>query len=237
MNISNVNPTLKDLLDQLRKEIFLGLNCHAVATIQSFDKEKQTVTATINYKKTIIRRKQNGKYEPQYLDYPLLADCPAIVMRGGAFSLKMPIKKGDECLLLFNDRDFDNWFAGNSNKGTKTPRLHSFSDALALVGVSSLSTVLSGYEDDKAILGDGTHDLILGSGEASLKSGESSVEVKEKISLKNASQNLGGLLQDLITVIKSITTTNAAVGAPCAISAASQAQLTQVATKLQGLLE
>jgi len=147
------DPQLKDLLDLLKKDMFLNLNSHHLATIQSFDPLKQTATATINYKQTYFQKNLfSGVYEPVLVDYPVLLDCPVICLGGGLGSLTFPITTGDECLVMFNDRDIDNWFKGSSNSGVATPRLHSFSDGIIIVGVRSLANVLVDYDSDAVAL-------------------------------------------------------------------------------------
>jgi hypothetical protein len=233
-----VEPDLKDLLDLHRKEIMLSMNCHAIATVQSFDSAKQTVTATINYKKTLFQDTGEGIYRPVLIDYPVLVDCPAIVLTGGAFSLKMPIQAGDTCVILFNDRDIDNWFQSGQVKEVNTGRLHSFADGLALVGVRSLANSLTGYADEMVVLGDGTHDLKVGDGEASINVGTTTVKAKtSKVRIANGTTTHNTLLADLITTINAITTTNCVVGAPVSLSPASISALNSIKTQIAGLLE
>lgn len=139
-------PELKDLLDLLKKDIFLNLNCHAIATVQSFDAANQTANVTINYKKVYFEPNVlTGGYTQKLVDYPILTDCPVIALGGGNGALTFPIATGDECIVFFNDRDMDNWFNGSSSSPIATPRKHSFADAVILVGVRSLATKLVSY--------------------------------------------------------------------------------------------
>jgi len=146
-NKTTTEPSLADLLNLHKKDIMQSMNCHAIATVQSFDSAKQTVTATINYKKTYYRGE-----DPVLIDYPLLVDVPAIFLGGGASSLTFPVAQGDECLILFNDRDMDNWFAGQAPLGVATPRLHSFADGIALVGLRSAPKVITGFDGTRVDL-------------------------------------------------------------------------------------
>ncbi len=147
-------PELKDLLNLLRKQIGLDFNCHHVANLESFDPLKQTGKATINYKRTFFEPDSAGNYVPVLEDYPVLVDCPVISLGGGNAALTFPFTEGDECLVLFNDRDIDNWFNGSSNSPVATPRLHSFADAILLPGLRSLANVLVDYNTDAAELRD-----------------------------------------------------------------------------------
>ena len=78
-------------------------------------------------------------------EYPLLLDCPCIVLAGGQGALTMPISAGDSCLVLFNDCDMDNWYSSGQTMPPRTDRLHDFSDAVALVGLRNKQNQISGY--------------------------------------------------------------------------------------------
>jgi hypothetical protein len=186
------NPQLKDLLENLKKDILLTLNCHAIATIQSFNSTNQTATATINYPKTIYQFNQNSNnFVPRDIAYPTLAGCPVVILGGGASNLTFPITKGDQCLVLFNDRDMDNWFAGNNTGRVPTGRMHSFSDALIIVGLHSTINKIASYDTARAKLFNGSTSVGVSS---------------SKVQIKNASQNLNTLFQNLCTQLQSLTT-------------------------------
>lgn len=223
-NRKKVDPGLKDLLDLYRKEIFLNFNCHAIGTVQSFDSSNQTVTATVNYKKVFLEMQSDNTYKNVLVDYPILIDAPVVILGGGPWKLTFPISAGDECLILFNDRDIDNWFSSGQVAAPATQRMHSFSDGIVLVGLLSMSNSIGSYDSTRAVLKN--HD------------GGAMVGVSDtKVKLSNETTTLNTLLQDLVTAIKGLTTTNTVPGAPAAISAASQLVLTNLATQIQGLLE
>ncbi len=230
------DPSLKDVLDFLRQNIFLSLCCHHVGTVQAFDEDRQTATVTINYKKTYYRlNPATGLYGAILVSYPILIDCPVICLGGGTAALTFPIRQGDECLVLFNDRDLDNWFNGTTGAAVATPRLHSFADAIILVGLRSLGKVLTGYDSERAVLRNGTAMV-----------GVSPTQVK----VANENFVLGPLIQELIDNIKTLVSATEAITVICAaptvassipvnaaaIHAAGTA-LTATALKFGGLLE
>lgn len=202
-------PQLADVLELLKKEILLSLNCHALATVQSFDStDAPTVTATMNYTKSQYTRDDNGLYTQKNPSYPILFECPAIILGGGGFNVTFPIAKGDQCLILFNDRDIDNWVQGALSGPVASPRLHSFSDAIALVGLQQ--TPLSNYDASRAMLRN--------------KAGDTYVSVGTKISIKNAAQNLKTILDTLLTAIGNATSSTGDTGIATIASAASSAK-------------
>lgn len=229
-------PTLRDALNLHTKEVMMALNCHAIGTIASFDSSKQTVRATINYQKTYFKKQEDGTAQPLLVSYPSLIDVPAIVLGGGLVSLKMPISAGDTCLILFNDRDMDDWISsGQVGQGVATPRLHSFSDGIALVGLSSFNNPWTGYQADKAVLGDDVCSLVVGDTEASLYNGTTAVEVHaSKVKIKNVTTTLNTLLQSLCTQLQLLTVTTGGVPSGVPNNAAA---IATIATQIAGLLE
>lgn len=146
------DPTLRGLLNAHRDEIFYSLNAHQVGIIQSFDEDKQTATVAIAAKRVVFNQTQTAdetlQQTPTIIDYPILADVPVMFPRGGGAVLTFPVKKGDECLLCFNDRDLDAWFETGGAAVPNSPRAHSLSDAMAFVGLSSKATPIEDFATD-----------------------------------------------------------------------------------------
>lgn len=180
-------PELKDVLDLMKKELLLSLNCHAIATVQSVNFTDQVLTATMNYAQTFFQKSPDGIYNPVNVPYPVLVDCPFIILGGGGGALTFPIAKGDECLILFNDRDIDNWFAGATSGPVASNRLHSFSDGIALVGLNTFS---GSYDPDRTVLQLGTTKVALG----------------DKINIQNNAASLYSILNTFFTSLASAVT-------------------------------
>lgn len=206
-------PTLTDALNLLRRDIMLNLACHHIGTIQSFNQAEQTCSATINYPKTVFTINETGPvpvYNPTLIYYDVLIECPVISLGGGSGALTMPIQQGDECLLLFNDRDLDNWFQGGTAAALATPRTHSFSDAIALVGLRSIGNVLSHYDTARSVLRGGSglvgvntsnNKVLITNDSPSGSSGSYSYAT----TLNTMLQNLCAQLENLCTAIGNIT--------------------------------
>lgn len=236
-NLIPNDPTLSDLLNLLKKEIMLDLNCHHPATIQSFDAVAQTVTATINYTKTFFQlNSATRQYDPIQVNYPIIVDCPIIVMSGGDAHLTFPIAKGDECLMLFNDRDLENWLQSGQVGPVATSALHSFADAIALIGLNSSANLIQDYDAVRAVLRNGNAKVGVGT---------------DKILIANTDSTLNTLLQNILTQLENLATAAAAItvtgvqggggtsGPPSNASTftAVSSQLSSLATQLGGLLE
>lgn len=197
-------PTLADVLALTKKELLLSLNAHHLGTIRSFNSELQTAQATVNYQQTHFVRASSGQYVPKLVPYPVLMDCPVICLGGGLGALTFPIAAGDECLVLFNDRDINNWFQGNANTGPQTSRLHSFSDGLILVGLRSLANVLVDYDGVRIALRSKAGETVVGVNPATQK-------VLVTNTAPGNATTLNTLLAQLISNVQSLVTATAAI--------------------------
>jgi hypothetical protein len=114
----------------------------------------QTVTVQIAIQEQV--RTDTG---PQWWDIPPIIKVPILIPRGGGFSITLPLKKGDEGLLIFCDTCFDFWWVNGQNNapvaqntGTASGsqrqnevRRHHVHDCGFLPGGYSQPNVLSNY--------------------------------------------------------------------------------------------
>jgi hypothetical protein len=128
-------PELKILFDQHKAEIFATLNCVQIGKIEKVTASEQTVEISLQ----IRRLAEDGTSEA----YPVLVDCPYFVLQGGGAYIDMPIAAGDYCIVLFNDRDIDNWWSTANVADPASTRKHSFSDAIAIVGLNPKTAPLT----------------------------------------------------------------------------------------------
>lgn len=249
--IQNPNePSLKDLLDLFEKDLLLKFNCHHVGTVQSFAPNTivassttprvsgQTATAIINYPKTYFKMNTSGVYAPVQVNYPTLIDSPVIFLGGGNSAMTFPIAAGDECLVLFNDRNMDNWFTGGMGAAVATPRLHAFADAIIIVGLRSLRNSLINFDPQRAVMRGGaaragvnpTNNKVLITNQAPTLAGEN----------LTYTETLNTYLNTLLTALQVfMTATSTATLAPqiAAAAAAFGISATTAATQIAGLLE
>lgn len=223
-----VNPSLKDLLDLFKKDLLLNMSCHHVGIIQSFDPDQQTAQVSVAYKKTYDQQQADGTYTTVLKNYPILVDVPVIVLSGGLWSLQFPVQKGDECLVLFNDRAIDSWFQSGQIGPVPVARFHSISDGFALVGVRSLARSIDGFATDRG-------------GLFGPSQGEVSLSQAGKVRIANGTTTLGAAITQLLTDLNTLATnlqTNP-ISEPAADSAgvALAAALVSLNTLFGGLLE
>jgi hypothetical protein len=117
-----------------------NLRVAAPGIIRSFDADKQTAVVQI-----AIREKINIKGRLQWTDIPLLVDVPVVFPKAGDYALTLPVKKDDECLVIFADFCIDAWWQSGGIQNQLDKRRHDLSDGFALVGVSSQPKKITNY--------------------------------------------------------------------------------------------
>lgn len=115
--------------------------------IQSFDASAQTVTV-----QPAIREKINNDGTETWTEIPLLVDVPIVIPRAGGYALTLPVKQGDECLVVFGDMCMDGWWQSGGIQNQVECRRHDLSDGFAIVGIWSQPKVLPGYSTSTAQL-------------------------------------------------------------------------------------
>lgn len=87
-------------------------------------------------------------------DLPILIKVPCIFPQGGGFSLTFPIAPGDECLLIIAERSIDNWHEFGGTQEPQAWRMHSLSDATAIVGINSKPKKIQNFDPNNVQLRD-----------------------------------------------------------------------------------
>jgi hypothetical protein len=150
MEEKNLPPNLDVILSDLKRDIFATLNCVQIGKVAKVNKDDQTVEVQIQIKQPLT--------DGSSVSIPLLVDVPYFILQGGSAYIDMPITAGDYCLVLFNDRDIDIWWTTNgSEHDPNTSRKHSFSDAIALVGVNPKTAVRDFDGNNMRFFGDEIH--------------------------------------------------------------------------------
>lgn len=93
----------QQFMQAIQDAISAGIRVALPGTVISFDAE--AVTATIQPAIKGYEPDSTGKNVS--VSMPVLVDVPVAFPRGGGCTLTFPIKPGDECELIFNDRCID----------------------------------------------------------------------------------------------------------------------------------
>ena len=136
------NETLTDVINQVMQKSQVDIKVALPARVISFDAKKQTATieVMINY---IMQ-------DDTDLAIPPLVDIPVQFSRGGGFTFTCPISKGDEGIALFHDRCIDGWMDTGKKGRPIDYRLHDFSDACFIPGISSYPKAIPDFYTDGA---------------------------------------------------------------------------------------
>lgn len=174
---------LRSLLDTWQNNTMLRLNCHRIGTILEFDPVRQVARVQIA---------ALAVFGSETVPYPVLTDCPVFVPCGAGACLTMPVLTDDPCLVLFNDRDMDNWFVSGAVAAPNTPRTHDLSDGLVIVGFRHAANPIPNYsaEDPELRNGPGT----IGIGNDGL------------VSIRNDITTLKNVMTTLITALNKLNT-------------------------------
>lgn len=202
-----VDASLYDALKSFREEIFASLNCVKVGQIVSFDKTKKTASVRLMFKRVL------GNDEVR--ENPLLTDCPVFTLQGGGGGVELPIDVGDNCIVLFSDRNLDAWFKSGTPAAPFDARCHDLSDGIALVGLNALNGTLANYET-------GVAKLFLGTGQYRIKN--------NKLIMKNGTTDFLALINALFVAIEAIHINNSTFLVDTASIAALEVVKTQFAT-------
>lgn len=122
------------------------LNVHTAmpGVVEAFDKVSQTAT--------VQPALQSEYVDLGMLTLPLIPKVPVLFLGGGGYVQTFPVVKGDECLLVFSERAFDNWFQAGGVRAPSDDRTHDLTDAFALVGFRSLANALQDFADNGAVM-------------------------------------------------------------------------------------
>ena len=173
------DPTLADLLIKIRQDVFYSMNCVQIGKIYSYNSLSNTAVITINFKRLLP--------DGSELDYPMLQDCPVVMLGGSGARLSFPIAKGDDCLVLFNDRNIDDWHYSGQVRVPPDGCVYLFLDGIAIVGIANALT--ASLTPSNSVCLDGG---------------------SKKVAIRNDLADLKTLIHSLFNILTTLTTTGTA---------------------------
>lgn len=139
---NEARPYLPDVLQELKRDIFATINCVQIGIVEEFDPTDQTATIRLALKQV---KSVNPDGTRILQEHPLLLKCPVVMLFGGLSFITLDISPGDNCIVLFNDREIDEWFTNGGVQTPQTFRAHDLSDGFAIVGIRSMQDALASY--------------------------------------------------------------------------------------------
>ncbi len=135
-------PDLTALGKEIVREAQINLNAVQIGIIQEFSPSEQSATIRLVFKQVISIAPDGTR---TLREHPLILKCPVMTLFGGPSFINLPIAVGDYCIVLFNDREIDNWFVNGGVQVPSSGRIHDISDAIAIVGIRSLQNSITDF--------------------------------------------------------------------------------------------
>lgn len=182
-----------DLKIVLEKEIDIfkeRVNVSIPAVIQEFDPEEQVARV----KPTIYEMYKDGVTKSM----PDIFYVPVIFPSSGGGSLTFPVKKGDEVMLVFSQRAFDQWWVSSKVPSKPTvQRYHDYNDAVAIIGLKSRQNSLKASTENVELRFDDDQGKMIN---------KITMTPEGKFKIENKEEELLSLLSELIQVVANNTT-------------------------------
>ena len=87
---------------------------------------------TVSVKPSLRYKTPQGKY----MAYPMIANVPIVVPHGGNAAIAVPIKPGDDCLIIVSEQSIDEWLSGAEDD---TQLKFDLTNAICIPGLSKAS--------------------------------------------------------------------------------------------------
>ncbi len=129
-------PSLLQLFKSASNKNAAEFNCVKIGIIQEFYPDNLTIKVLIASKKLMGLNPDGSQILKDYPPiYAKVCYCNPFV--------SYPIKQGDECVLLFSDRELESWFINGDVNPQNYRRMHDLTDAIAIVGIRSLPNMIN----------------------------------------------------------------------------------------------
>lgn len=104
-----------------------GLHTALPGRIESVSGSRVSVKPLVN------RQLRDGRVD----DMAIIPNVPLWFPQGGGTSIRWPVARGDQCLLVFCERSIEGWKESGGVSVTEDPRRHAEMDCFALCGIGS----------------------------------------------------------------------------------------------------
>nr|DAH26713.1 MAG TPA: baseplate component [Caudoviricetes sp.] len=132
-SIRNVLGDDSQLYENIIKKVNFNLRCCIPGVIQQYDPKTNTASIQPAIREEIV----NEDNTVQYMNLPILVNVPMIFPSCSVGSIRMLLKQGDECLVLFSDLSIDNFWKYANVQNPIEVRRHDLSDGIAIPCVLS----------------------------------------------------------------------------------------------------
>ncbi len=177
-------PTLGDVIKEAMRTVGDEMRVCLPAKVLSYDHKTQ---------KAKVQPQMRRQYRDGATDeMPPVYEVPVAHPRAGSAIVHMPIKVGDNVMLVFADRSMDKWLVNGETLTPDDERQHHLTDAIAYPGLYPFSDSENVANPD---------DLILKNSE-----GDSKMEIRltptDQVQFLNKGDELVLVLDDLLTALR-----------------------------------
>ena len=121
------------LYDKLIQKASFDIRCCIPGIIQSYNSENNTAEIQPAIREEVV----NEDNSVSYVNLPLLINVPIVFPSTKLGGVRFTLEQGDECLVVFSDLSYDNfWTSGNVQNPIEVRR-HDLSDGIAIPCVLS----------------------------------------------------------------------------------------------------
>lgn len=221
-----------DVMEIAQDAIMSRLNCHNIGRIIEFDKLTQTCT---------VELMQIKQFYNKLITPAPITQVPLIMLGAGSAYITMPNPVGTICLLLFLDRNMDNFMETGEQYVPDTTRMHDFTDAIALTTFTTLVNPLDDYDEDAITLfNEGLIEEVeklsyikIYPAKIEIQAADKAkIALDDKVNISNTKRNLATLIQSFLVACEAISTVNGG-----ALTSSSKQQFTNLKTQFQELLK
>jgi hypothetical protein len=145
-------PTLPDLLRDVLDQWVSGIHTAMPGVIKAYDAATQLADVKPQIKTAL--RKRDGSYVTE--DLPLIASVPVLHPRSGTAWVHLPLAVGDTVLLVFCERDINEWRRMGADVDPNDLRTHGLSGAVAIPGLFPSAQPIANPDATALELGIGT---------------------------------------------------------------------------------
>lgn len=177
---NQITPTLAKLIDMSIDRKLLNLHTMLPGIVQSVDYTKKTVTVT-----PALKRKYT---DGTTLEVPPIANVPIGYIQTSDSIISVPLKKGDEVMVIFSERSLDAWKKSGGIVSPEDSRKHDLTDAVAIPMLKHIGAGLPADPDNILI----KH-----------KSSEIKISPDGKFAIKNNNAELFATIETLISKVQS----------------------------------
>lgn len=133
---------LTSAINSAIKSALVDVHTAMPGQIVSFDPMSQTASVQL-----AMRRITTAEAGSQELTLPLITKIPVMFPKAGGFSLRFPVQAGDECLVVFAERELTQWKNFGGVQTPKDYRRHHLTDGICILGLSSAKNALQNFSN------------------------------------------------------------------------------------------